>query len=98
MAPKTTSQVETKKLIEDMNKRLTTLESQVKYEAIKEVEALKEDLAKLEDTLKTYATNEAIFNIAEKVGKIEKIINWVGTIVVGAVLLAVIQLVLRKPS
>lgn len=98
MTPKNTSTDETKKLIADMNSRLTTLESQVKYEAIGEVEALKKDLDKLEETLKQYATNDAILNISGKVDKIEKNIGWVIYTVIGAVLLAVVQLVVRKPQ
>ncbi len=91
MAPKKTTSTETAELIKDINIRLINLESIVKYEAVAEVKAVREDVAKLEEALKEYATSE-------RVTRLEKGATWFISIVLGAVLLAIVQLVIRKPE
>lgn len=93
MTPK---QDDTKKIIADIEKRLDKLTTIVEYEALKEITRIRGDLTDLEDELAKYATNEAIMNISKKVTKIEKNISWVIYTVLGAVILAVMQLILRK--
>ena len=91
MTPKKSTAEETKELIADINTRLINLENIVKYEAVAEVKAVREDVAKLEIALKDYATND-------RVARLEKGATWVISVVLGAILLAIVNLVIRKPS
>lgn len=88
----------TQELITDMKTQLTALSTKVDYEAIAEIKRIKADLKELEERLASYATQEAVKNIDDKVTNINKNITWIVSLVLGAVVLAVVQLVLRSPK
>lgn len=91
---KTTTQI-----IADIKNELSGLETRFKYEGVAEIKRLRDDLTTLETTIKVeYAKAIDFANLVEKVNNILKYIYWVITIVMGAIILAVVQLVLRSPK
>jgi hypothetical protein len=84
-----------KQLIDDLKEGLVKLETKVDYEAIAEIKRLQGDVKELGKRYDKYATIEALAVVAEKINNISKAITWVITLVLGAVIMAVLQSVFR---
>lgn len=87
MAKKTQSE-----LIEDLEDRLREISTVISYEAIKPIEAMQKDIRELK---KLTSSNDLYRN---KVDLTFKSMIWAVTIILGAVIMAVLQLVLRSNS
>tara|TARA_Y100000310_G_C20008111_1_gene501637 strand:+ start:74 stop:334 length:261 start_codon:yes stop_codon:yes gene_type:complete len=81
-----------RELIDDLQDNLNDLKNVVKYEAVERIKAMDKDLRSLKKQANEYDV------MKERLNLIYKSSTWVVTVVFGAILLAVVNLVLRSPT
>jgi predicted nucleic acid-binding Zn-ribbon protein len=82
--------------LERLSEEVSGVKTVVKYEALKEIESIKEDLLELKANLKVYATNEEVHYISKRVTQVSKTIERVAWTVITAVILAILSLLFRN--
>ena len=81
-----------KEIIDRLESDLKDLKSVVKYEALKPIEQMEKDIKHLK---KATADHDVV---KDRLNLIYKSMIWIATVVFGAVLLAIVNLVLRNPQ